>query len=279
MKGFKLKVAASMCMFAITMAMGSAQAQTQYRLNDNINFTLDDSGKLTVNSGYLTYYLLRGYDPKTEYQTGRHLVSASSQRIDFDVADLELDGFFPKVELKLPQRKYESTELELPKVLPTANGWQNAELTLKGVSLVGLVNEYYDNESMEGEDFADMVSLLALNTLVVVDIAANTVTGGPISTAKKRNQFQQSLDRFARFADYVRNAREQKFWNKYAHFIDYVKLSRDILSNFVDDANINAADYPWLEYTLHDSEIIFTGLEKLQVITGEVDEDSPIKGT
>ena len=63
-------------------------------------------------------------------------------------------------------------------MLPTANGWQNAELTLKGVSLVGLVNEYYDNESMEGEDFADMVALLALNTLVVVDIAANTVTGG-----------------------------------------------------------------------------------------------------
>lgn len=271
MKGFKLKVAASMCMFAITMAMGSAQAQTQYRLNDNINFTLDDSGKLTVNSGYLTYYLLRGYDPKTEYQTGRHLVSASSQRIDFDVADLELDGFFPKVELKLPQRKYESTELELPKVLPTANGWQNAELTLKGVSLVGLVNEYYDNESMEGEDFADMVALLALNTLVVVDIAANTITGGSKNTTKNggvTNKFDKDystfvlLNKFDDFAKSLRGMAVSKKLKDYSVYVDYAKVLREFAEIFLDATGINPADGSIVESFIYDSEIFFEAMNK-----------------
>ncbi|MBJ6922776.1 hypothetical protein, partial [Vibrio cholerae] len=213
MKGIKQKFAASVCAMAVSLAALNVQAQSNYRLNDDINFSLDTSGKLTVNSGYLTYYLLRGYDPKTGYQTGRHLVSASSQSIDFDVADLELEGFLPKVDFKLPMRNYEATELKLSEVIPSHIGWQNADLNLRGTSLVGLATDFTDSEKMAGEDFADMLALFALNTLVVVDIAANTVTGGPTSKAQKRNLYQQSLDKFATFAEYVRQARDQQFWN------------------------------------------------------------------
>ncbi|HCJ7271306.1 TPA: DUF1566 domain-containing protein [Vibrio cholerae] len=279
MKGIKQKFAASVCAMAVSLAALNVQAQSNYRLNDDINFSLDTSGNLTVNSGYLTYYLLRGYDPKSGYQTGRHLISASSQSIDFDVADLELDGFLPKVDFKRPKRNYEATELKLSEVIPSHIGWQNADLNLRGISLVGLTTEFTESEKMAGEDFADMLALFALNTLVVVDIAANTVTGGPTSTAQKRNLYQQSLDKFAAFAEYVRQAREQRFWNKYQQYIDYAKLSRDVIDTFVSAAGVNPADYPWLEYALHDSEMIFTGLEKLQVITGEVDDASPLKGT
>ncbi|MBJ6958672.1 hypothetical protein JG654_20390, partial [Vibrio cholerae] len=77
----------------------------------------------------------------------------------------------------------------------------------------------------------------------VVDIAANTVTGGPTSTAQKRNLYQQSLDKFAAFAEYVRQAREQRFWNKYQQYIDYAKLSRDVIDTFVSAAGVNPADY------------------------------------
>ncbi|EOX4212987.1 DUF1566 domain-containing protein [Vibrio cholerae] len=277
MKGIKQKFAAGVCAMAVSLAAFNVQAQSNYRLNDDINFSLDTSGNLTVNSGYLTYYLLRGYDPKSGYQTGRHLVNASSQSIDFDVADIELDGFLPKADFKLPKRKYEATELKLSEVIPSHIGWQNADLNLRGTSLVGLATEFTDSEKMAGEDFADMLALFALNTLVVVDIAANTVTGEkpswePLEFDEKPGDRALSgkikaLDRFAEFAISIREVRDQKFWNKYALYIDLIKVQREVLKNIVEAANLNPADMPWLEFVINDTEIIFTSIEKLQSMT------------
>lgn len=277
MKGIKPKFVASLCALTVSLAALNVQAQSHYRLNDDINFSLDSSGNLTVNSGYLTYYLLRGYDPKTGYQTGRHLVNASSQSIDFDVADIELDGFLPKADFKLPQRKYEATELALTEAVPTQIGWQNVDLNLRGISLVGLATEFTDSEKMAGEDFADMLALFALNTLVVVDIAANTVTGEEPSWYSLEHGEKpgdralsgkiKALDRFAEFAISIREVHDQKFWNKHALFIDMIKLQREVLNNIVEVANVNPADFPWLEFFINDTEIVFSSIEKLQSVT------------
>lgn len=218
---------------AIIFYCATSAAIGATELNSRVTATVDSQGQLTIKSGYLTNYLMRGVDRNGETGTF-YLLNRNQKALDFDMADIEFDGFLPSVDFKLPTFNTESTTIDLAEYnYPNKQGtayWRNTDFVIKGASLVDLAVNFPSNT----EDRIDVTGLFLLNTLTVIDTVTNTVT------VSDESKFASAFKKLNILSNEINNYK--KTLEKAATILAFADLFVAQIDAFVDAANISDSE-------------------------------------
>lgn len=164
----------SVVALCLSLSLG-AIADSRTELSSRMSFELDDKGALVIKNNYLSNFLLRGIDSVSGAEAGIQLIKPSAKRVDFDLADVEFDGWVPNVELKWPSENIEKTELDLSKYdlskLSSGATWENINLQVRGGGLInaaeGFLKKGWSNE------LTDPLLLTGLDALKLLELSAS----------------------------------------------------------------------------------------------------------
>lgn len=257
----------------IFVAFGSLAGE---KLTNRVDAEIDEKGKLTINSGYLTSYIFRGVDPSSGDKGSMKIVRPAKSAVDFDFVDVEWDGLLPKgFTFKKIAREKEPTEIYLNNyAYPNSINWVNSDFTLTGASLVGLIQ----NLPSDRQKAIDTVTLFLLNLTVLADIGLEALEKTGKVGAVNTEQFDKVKD----FAELIMDSKA--LLDRAELLIAYTEVVHETAVLFINAANLKEEDNLFLYEYLSYIEVTLTAADKLKDLIGyqgQVSKESKgiIRGT
>jgi len=258
----------------LLMVMGSVHSATE--INNRVSMSVDDEGMLSVESGYLTNYIVRGVDPKTGETGPLKLIKRNTKAVDFDIVDVkEWSGLFPTLDFKAPVFKKEKTKIDLAAyAYPDKVEWENSDISMRGANLVGLVT----NRPKDSDEIIDAIVLFLMNTLTVAETVMEVTKSA--KEAGINNPSEKLLKELKPFATQIRNFEETvKEANTVLAFTDIflgqiermAKAANIDLKSVTTSENYNALYSTYSYYTIFRQNV--DKLAKIVGITVKVSED------
>ena len=244
-------------------------------LSDRMKATLDENGKLKIESNYLTNYILRGYDGETKENKYINIISASDKKIDFDLVDIEWDGLFPKdINFKLPKDNWQPTNNDLTTDYSSTK-WKNMQLNITGSGLFDIKIALQD-PSVDG---ADLISTFLLNLVGL----ANTSMEAVGNSSKLTSQFNKTkFDKLRKLSESITGWKSQV--KSFGTYVSISRISLEYIDALLKELKIDKDVDHYLSDYYRVSSSLITSIKQLEKLSGTIafvnsEEENRLKGS